>query len=185
MHNWLGGAYVPEHTWTDTNTHTLLRPHSSCPLSVRLCVTLFSLSRPCEILTFWFLFPTKFLLSLSLTVSLWLIVSLPLALSLPGYDSPLPNISLFFSHSVCPQVQYNSYLPRGVLNGRPLLKCLSITFECLLSLTSAQHTRWACTHSHTCTHKHYAGEIKWYFLWRSGIFSLYLFNILVILWEPQ
>lgn len=42
------------------------------------------------------------------------------------------------------------------MNGRPLLKCLSITFECSLSLTSEQHTHRARTHkqAHTHTYPH-------------------------------
>ena len=44
------------------------------------------------------------------------------------------------------------------MNGRPLLKCLSITFECLLSLTSKRHTRWA--HTHKQEHTHTRGSIS-------------------------
>lgn len=65
------------------------------------------------------------------------------------HQSPPPPDSVIF-----PQVEYNSYLPGGVMNGCPLLKCLSITFECSLSLTSEQHTHWAKLHkqAHTRTH---------------------------------
>lgn len=86
-----------------------------------------------------------------LTVRLRLIVSLRHS-RVSHSHPPGPPIAPFFSppssssppHSViCPQVEYNFYLPRGVMNGRPLLKCLSITFECSLSLTSERHTRRA------------------------------------------
>lgn len=93
-------------------------------------------------------------------------VSLSSALTLP------PHLSLFFSRSVvCPQVEYNSHLPRGVMNGRPLLKCLSITFECLLSLTSKRHTRWA--HTHKQEHTHTRGSISvWTLCAGEVVFSL-------------
>lgn len=62
------------------------------------------------------------------------------------------------------------------MNGRPLLKCLSITFECLLALTSEKHTRWEHTHKHItgglslCGH---TGEVV--FSWGWGLVDFILF----------
>lgn len=187
MHNWLGGAYVPEHTsyWhkhTHAQTPTYSHEHTHIdPTPVLL--QYFSLF-VCYLVPSLVLAKSYFLslLSLSLCVSLSFFFS-SLTVSLFGSLSPcvslspaltlVPNLSLFFSRSVvCPQVEYNSYLPRGVMNGRPLLKCLSITFECLLSLTSEWHTRWARIHKQAHTHIHMPGTlsvcgrrvlVKWYF----------------------
>lgn len=97
--------------------------------------------------------PSKFFVINSLSNCLWLIVSPHLYVPLwpsnaPPIFPPPPDSVIF------PQVEYNSYLPGGVMNGCPLLKCLSITFECSLSLTSEQHTHWAKLHkqAHTRTH---------------------------------
>lgn len=112
-------------------------------------------------------------------------------------DPPMPHQS-FSPHSVIfPQVENNSYLPRGVMNGRPLLKCLSITFECSFSLTSEQHTHWAKLHkqAHTDTHAHTRGSIfaQWFtsrvlFSWGAVGFFLTL-SVLAILcawqWEER
>lgn len=100
------------------------------------------------------------------------------------------------SHSVTfPQVEYNFYLPRGVMNGRPLLKCLSITFECSLSLTSEQHTHWAKLHKQAHARTHTRGSIfaQWFtsralFSW--GAEGLFLtLSVLAILcawqWEER
>lgn len=133
----------------------------------------------------------------SLTESPWFIVSQPL--SLCSSLIPPPYLSLFSCFVVCPQVEYNSYLPRGVMNGRPLLKCLSITFECSFSLTSEQHIHWPCTHKQG---RHMTGGSS---LWRCfasvqscsvffvvlffSLLYLDLFNILAIhpaqLWEER
>lgn len=162
--NTLTQTHACSDTYILTRAHTH-RPHS-CPTTVLfcLCFTLFhhlSLQISC------------FLNLLSRPKFFFFINCLFLAHCLPASLSPAltlpPHLSLFFSRSVvCPQVEYNSCLPRGVMNGRPLLKCLSITFECLLSLTSERHTRWACSHkqahahTHARTHKHTRGSI---FVW--------------------
>lgn len=134
----------------------------------------------------------KFLLSDSFPLSFFFFIN-----CFSCSDSPAPSIS-FFSHSViCPQVEYNSCLPRGVMNGRPLLKCLSVTFECLLSLTSEWHTHWAHTHkqAHTHTHTHTGDQsfcgcfalMKCFFPEVQCFLSphMHLFDVLVILCSPQ
>lgn len=102
-------------------------------------------------------FLSKYLsLPLPQFLCLQLIVSQHLSVS--RSDPPIPHRSLFFfPHTVIfPQVEHNSHLPRGVMNGCPLLKCLSITFECSLSLTSEQHAHRAQPHirAHACTYTH-------------------------------
>lgn len=96
-----------------------------------------------------------------------------------------PYLSVFFSCSVIfPQVEYNSYLPKGVMNGRPLLKCLSITFECSLALTSEKHTRWEHTHKHITGGLSLCGHTSWggIFLRLGGFFFFNLTCAYLIFW---
>lgn len=175
MHNWLGRAYVPEYTSDWPMFTCALNPLMSVSFSLWVFVL------PCSISCPWRFLPSH----LSLSKFHFFVQSLSLAncLSaspcLPSWPSHPTYLAFFSRLVICPQVEYNSYIPRGIMNGRPLLKRLSITFECSLSLTSERHTRWAGTHkqAHTYTHQRLYlcmdAMHRWsaIFLRCSGIFS--------------